>query len=44
MLGHEVVYEVTDFKPSVNAGDMIVGVTRMRPGKVGREYFLARGS
>ncbi len=41
--GDEVVYEVTDFKPSANAGDMIVGVTRMRPGKVGREYFLTRG-
>jgi glucose-6-phosphate isomerase len=42
-LGDEVVYEVTDFKPSANAGDMIIGVTRMRPGKVGREYFLTRG-
>lgn len=41
--GGEVVYEVTDFKPSANAGDMIIGVTRMRPGKVGREYFLTRG-
>ena len=41
--GDEVVYEVTDFKPSANAGDMIIGVTRMRPGKVGREYFLTRG-
>ncbi len=42
-LGDAVVYEVTDFKPSANAGDMIIGVTRMRPGKVGREYFLTRG-
>ena len=41
--GDEVVYEVTDFKPSANAGDMIIGVTRMRPGKVGHEYFLTRG-
>ena len=41
-LGDEVVYEVTDFKPSPNAGDLIIGVTRMRPGKVGREYFLTR--
>ena len=38
-----MVYEVTDFKPSTDAGDMIVGVTRMRPGKVGREYFFTRG-
>jgi glucose-6-phosphate isomerase len=41
--GEAVVYEVTDFKPSANPGDMIVGVTRMSPGKVGREYFLTRG-
>ncbi len=42
-LGTAVVYEVTDFKPSTDAGDMIVGVTRMRAGKVGREYFFTRG-
>ena len=42
-LGEAVVYEVTDFKPSTDPGDMIIGVTRMRPGKVGREYFLTRG-
>jgi glucose-6-phosphate isomerase len=43
-LGHEtVVYEVTDFKPSTSPGDMIFGVTRMRPGRVGREYYLTRG-
>ncbi len=42
-LGASVVYEVTDFKPSADPGDMIVGVTRMRPGKVGREYFFTRG-
>ena len=39
----EIVYEVTDYKPSANPGDMIMGVTRIRPGKVGREYFLTRG-
>jgi glucose-6-phosphate isomerase len=36
-LGDPLVYEVTDFKPSSNPGDMIFGVTRMCPGKVGRE-------
>ena len=41
--GDAVVYEVTDFKPSANSGDMIIGVTRMRPGKVGGEYFFTRG-
>ena len=39
----EIAYEVTDYKPSANAGDMIIGVTRMEPGKVGREYFMTRG-
>lgn len=42
-MGETVVYEVTDYKPSADAGDMIIGVTRMIPGKVGREYFLTRG-
>jgi glucose-6-phosphate isomerase, archaeal len=41
--GEMLVYEVTDYKPSADPGDMIVGVTRMRPGRVGREYFLTRG-
>lgn len=38
-----VAYEVTDFKPSANPGDMIIGVTRMEPGKVGDEYYMTRG-
>lgn len=38
-----VVYEVSDHKPSSDAGDLIIGVTRMSPGKVGREFFLTRG-
>lgn len=38
-----VVYEVTEFRPNERAGDLIFGVTRMRPGKVGSEYFLTRG-
>ena len=42
-LGDAVVYEVTDYKPSNDSGDMIIGVTRMLPGKVGKEFFLTRG-
>ncbi len=38
-----VVYEVSEFRPSTAAGDMIFGVTRMVPGKVGREFFMTRG-
>ena len=33
--GDEVVYEVTDFKPSANAGDMIIGVTQDAAGQGG---------
>lgn len=39
----DVAYEVTDYKPSANPGDMIIGVTRMEPGKVGNEYYMTRG-
>lgn len=37
------VYEVTEFRPSDWAGDLIHGVTRMAPGRIGREFFLTRG-
>ena len=42
-MADEIVYEVTDYKPSSMSGDMSIGVTRMIPGKVGNEYFLTRG-
>ena len=41
--GDEVVYEVTDHHPSARTGDLITGVTRMSPGKVGNEFFMTRG-
>ena len=41
--GGEVAYEVTDYKPSDRSGDMIIGVTRMEPGKIGDEYYMTRG-
>jgi glucose-6-phosphate isomerase len=41
--GDALVYEVSEYKPSFDAGDMIIGVTRMIPGRIGREYFLTRG-
>ena len=41
--GNKVVYDVADFRPSANSGDLIFGITRMSPGKVGREFFLTRG-
>lgn len=41
--GNAVVYEVTEWRPPVRSGDMIFGLTRMSPGRVGEEYFLTRG-
>lgn len=41
--GDTPVYEVTDFRPNTNAGDLIFGVTRMAPGDIGGEFFLTRG-
>lgn len=37
------VYDVSEFRPSEAVGDLIFGVTRMSPGKVGDEFFLTRG-
>lgn len=39
----EIVYEVTEFRPNDTPGDLIFGITRMVPGKVGVEYFMTRG-
>ncbi|MEI4472377.1 glucose-6-phosphate isomerase [Frigidibacter sp. MR17.24] len=39
----EVAYEVTSYTPGGKTSDIITGVTRMEPGKVGREYYLTRG-
>ena len=41
--GDSVVYDVSEFRPTETAGDLIFGVTRMSAGKVGAEYFLTRG-
>ena len=41
--GDETVYEVTDHRPSEAPGDLITGVTRMSPGRVGDEFFMTRG-
>ena len=41
--GNPVVYVVDDFRPSADAGDLIFGVTRILPGKIGEEFYLTRG-
>ncbi|MFD2651492.1 glucose-6-phosphate isomerase [Brucella rhizosphaerae] len=41
--GETVVYDVEDFKPGNQSGDLIYGITRMNPGRVGNEFFLTRG-
>ncbi len=42
-LGEVVVYEVWEHKASEAPGDLIVGTSVMKPGKVGDEYFITRG-
>jgi glucose-6-phosphate isomerase len=39
----QVAYEVTSYTPGEKVSDLIVGVARMEPGKVGDEFFLTRG-
>lgn len=39
----DTAYEVTQFRPQGTTGDMIFGVTRMLPGRVGDEFYLTRG-
>src|SRR5438045_2591546 len=41
--GDPLVYAVDEFRPSADAGDLIFGVTRMLPGKIGDEFYLTRG-
>jgi len=41
--GDDIVYDVSEFRPSDSAGDLIFGITRMNPGRVGQEFFLTRG-
>lgn len=36
--GERIVYEVSEFRPTEQSGDLIFGVTHMAPGKVGDEY------
>ena len=38
-----IVYDVTEQRPTTEAGDLIFGVTRMSPGKIGNEFFITRG-
>ncbi|CCO47108.1 putative glucose-6-phosphate isomerase [Vibrio nigripulchritudo SOn1] len=42
-LGEQVVYEVTDYHPGERCQNMIFGVTKMQPGRVGNEFFMTRG-
>lgn len=39
----QIAYDVTSYTPGQKTSDLIMGVTRMEPGKVGAEYFLTRG-
>ncbi len=41
--GDRLAYAVEELRPSTAPGDMIFGVTRMTPGRVGGEFFVTRG-
>lgn len=41
--GNPVVYDVCEFRPAGTSGDVIFGLTRMSPGRIGGEFFLTRG-
>lgn len=36
-------YRVDEFRPSEDEGDLIYGLSVLRPGKIGREYAMTRG-
>ncbi|MCG8333207.1 MAG: glucose-6-phosphate isomerase [Proteobacteria bacterium] len=41
--GNDIVYEVTSYHPGSKTSDLILGITRLSPGKVANEYFMTRG-
>ena len=41
--GDQVAYEVFEYRPTENSGDLIFGTSILYPGKVGDEYFMTRG-
>jgi len=41
--GSQVAYEVYEYRPNDNPGDLIFGTSILYPGKVGNEYFMTRG-
>lgn len=42
-LGDPVVYRVQDVRPARRHGDLIFGITRMLPGRIGDEFYMTRG-
>ena len=41
--GSQVAYEVYEYRPNTNPGDLIFGTSILYPGKVGSEYYMTRG-
>lgn len=39
----ELVYEVEEFRPSQDTGDLIHGTSTLHPGRIGREFHMTRG-
>jgi glucose-6-phosphate isomerase, archaeal len=40
---NDLAYEVYEYRPNVNMGDLIFGTSILKPGKVGSEYYMTRG-
>ena len=41
--GDDIAYEVYEYRPNENPGDLIFGISILCPGKAGNEYFMTRG-
>ena len=38
-----LIYEVQDMLPPSHPGDLAFGITRLYPGKIGKEYYMTKG-
>ncbi|MBW4022322.1 MAG: glucose-6-phosphate isomerase, partial [Proteobacteria bacterium] len=41
--GHEIAYQVDEYRPSERAGDVIFGTSTLYPGRIGDEFLMTRG-
>lgn len=41
--GGEIAYQVDEFRPSDNEGDLVFGTSTLYPGRIGNEFIFTRG-